>query len=335
MKTTVDTLSGIGEALDHLVLADLTSRGAVTAMYQAARGPGDEPLSMAAARHLKAACAPGSRVLILTGWPSRSWLFGDLTETDGPVGAAVLARAFEEGLGVVPVIGCLDPLVGHMQTCLRGAGLIVGSLAQALSSKPGPPTASVGAAVSLPGNADSARLLFDAIRPSAVVAIEVPGPGVDGVCHTVTGRPIPPDRTPRADLMFDMARAGGVLTVGIGDGGNELGMGRLRAALVDVIPYGDRALCATPADREVVASISNWGGQALAAAVLAVTGRTDIFDRLDVERIIRLSSDAGAIDGLTSRVDAMVDGTPAAMSQALWQMMALAVRSGLGGWLKG
>jgi hypothetical protein len=123
--------------------------------------------------------------------------------------------------------------------------------------------------------------------------------------------------------------------VGIGDGGNELGMGRLRAPLIDVIPHGERALCAVPADVEVVASISNWGGQALGAALAAVSGRTAVFDRLDVERVVRLSSDAGAIDGLTSRVDPMVDGTPAAMSQALWQMMALAVRSGLGGWQKG
>ncbi len=335
MQVTVGTLTAIGETLDLLVRADITGRGVVGPMYQAARRDGEGPLSAAAAQALADVCVPGSRVLILTGWPSRSWLFGDLTETDGPPGAALLARVFEEALGVVPVVGCLPDLVEHVRICLRGAGLIVGSLAQALDSKPGPPSASVGAAVPLPSHQAAAAELFRAVDPVAVIAIEMPGPGSDGFCHTVTGRPIPPERTPRGDLVFQLARDRGVLTVGIGDGGNELGMGRLRPLLASAIPHGDRTVCAVPADREIVASISNWGGQALGAALLAASGRTDVFDRIDVERIVRMSSDAGAIDGLTSRVDPMVDGTPACMSQALWRMMALAVASGLGGWAKG
>lgn len=328
-------LNQVGEALDHLLQADLTYRQAIPHLYGAAIAQYGSPLTMQAAQAIRSVCEPGARVLILTGWPSRSWLFGNLTETDGPVGAALLARVLEEGLGIVPVIGCQTALVEHLGICLRGAGLILGSLDQALKSKPGPPAASVGAVVGLPGDATGAAALLDTVEPSAVIAIEMPGPGPDGRFYTVSGRAIPTEEVPRGDLVYAEAHRRGIKTVGIGDGGNELGMGGLRDRVAAAIPHGERAVSVVAADHVVVASNSNWGGQGLGAALLAVANRPDVFARLDIERIINLSADNGAIDGLSSRVDRAVDGTPAPMSQHLWGMMALAVQSGITGWLKG
>jgi hypothetical protein len=251
------------------------------------------------------------------------------------VGAVVLARVLEEALGCIPIVGCMESLVPHLAACVRGAGLILGNLDQALKSKPGPPSAAVAAVTSIPNDLDGAKKLLSDINPSVVIAIEIPGPGIDGRFYTVSGRPIPSDEVPRADLLWQEAQELGMLTVGIGDGGNELGMGALRPHAVARIRNGEHALSTLPADQIVIGSNSNWGGQGLAAALLALSGRPDVFQRVDVERIVNISSDNGAIDGLSARVDRAVDGTPAPMSQHLWQMMALAVSSGLGGWQKG
>ncbi|MBE3597836.1 MAG: DUF4392 domain-containing protein [Limnochordaceae bacterium] len=91
--------------MDHLIAADLTARGVVDPLFEAAAaqacgtvegrsGPPSltEAVSGAIARRLIAHGA-GARALLATGFPSRSWLFDDLTETDGPVGVAVLARS--------------------------------------------------------------------------------------------------------------------------------------------------------------------------------------------------------------------------------------------------
>lgn len=327
--------TAVGKSLDHLLLADLTFRQAVPTLYDAAGERYDYPLVMASASKIVERCKPGDRVMILTGWPSRSWLFSDLTETDGPVGAVVMARILEEALGCVPIIGCLESLKPHLGACLRGAGLIWGTTDQALRSKPGPPSAAVGAVVGIPQTVSETQKLLNDVNPSAIIAIEIPGPGVDGNFHTVSGRQIPIDEVPRADLIFLEGKRRGVLTVGIGDGGNELGMGALRERALDAIPYGDRVLSTIDADAVVVASNSNWGAQGLAAAILALANRVDVFARVDVQRIVNISSDLGAIDGLSARVDRAVDGTPAAMSQHLWNMMELGVKSAIEGWLKG
>lgn len=49
-------------------------------------------------------------------------------------------------------------------------------------------------------------------------------------------------------------------TIGVGDGGNELGMGALPWDLIkDTIPLGGRIQCRIPTDSVVVAGVSNWG----------------------------------------------------------------------------
>ena len=66
---------------------------------------------------------------------------------------------------------------------------------------------------------------------------------------------------------------GGVATVGIGDGGNELGMGSLHADIVRTINLGEQIGCVVPSDAPLVASVSNWGGYALSCAVAALAWR--------------------------------------------------------------
>jgi hypothetical protein len=59
-------------------------------------------------------------------------------------------------------------------------------------------------------------------------------------------------------------------STGIGDGGNECGMGKALEAVRAHIPRGATIACVVPADNLITAGVSNWGGWGLCAAVEAL-----------------------------------------------------------------
>eukprot|EP00952_Eustigmatos_sp_NYUAD-ZCMA_P005446 23797-Eustigmatos_ZCMA.PRE.1 len=63
-------------------------------------------------------------------------------------------------------------------------------------------------------------------------------------------------------------------SIGIGDGGNELGMGKVIDLIYEsCIPDAERIGCVVPTNYLIVASVSNWGGYALAAAIALVAAQ--------------------------------------------------------------
>jgi len=108
-----------------------------------------------------------------------------------------------------------------------------------------------------------------------------------------------------------------VRTIGIGDGGNELGMGaipwdelqsRLTGPAAPLVP------CRIATDWTIVAGVSNWGAQALAAAVCLLRGRVDVLAAWDIaseeRRLQALVDDGPAVDGVTRLQQATIDGLP-------------------------
>ncbi|XP_033628201.1 D-glutamate cyclase, mitochondrial-like [Asterias rubens] len=69
-----------------------------------------------------------------------------------------------------------------------------------------------------------------------------------------------------------------VHTTGIGDGGNELGMGKVKDIIHRDIPNGPTIACAIASGYLLTAGVSNWGGYALATALYLVS-RCPIHDR--------------------------------------------------------
>ena len=65
---------------------------------------------------------------------------------------------------------------------------------------------------------------------------------------------------------------------GIGDGGNELRMGRVQEKVQQFITNGPEIACTVPADYTITAGVSNWGGWAIAAG-LYVLQACPIHDR--------------------------------------------------------
>jgi hypothetical protein len=122
-----------------------------------------------------------------------------------------------------------------------------------------------------------------------------------------------------------------VSRIGIGDGGNELGLGKfgwetiagrlgLRKADKSAVRNSDRRLiaaripCRVSADHTVLAGVSNWGADALAAVFCLL--RDDCqqlapFDQNAIERILlEMVHKGGALDGVTKLREPTVDGLP-------------------------
>ena len=146
-----------------------------------------------------------------------------------------------------------------------------------------------------------AAALLDQLLPSLLISIERCGRNRNDAYLNMRARDITP-QTARIDYLFD----GGVPSVGIGDGGNEIGMGNL----IDVIPSVD-SLPDEPAvsrvDRLVIASVSNWGGYGLAAALSQLAGE-NLLPRADDEtRMVQGMVEADAVDGTTGDSVPIVD----------------------------
>ena len=143
--------------------------------------------------------------------------------------------------------------------------------------------------------------LLAQLQPDLLISIERCGRNRNDEYLNMRGRSIT-ENTARVDYLFD----GSVPSVGIGDGGNEIGMGNL----VDVIPSVD-SLPDDPAisrvDRLVIASVSNWGGYGLVAAISRLVGRNLLPTADSESSMVQGMVDAGAVDGTTGDAVPTVD----------------------------
>ncbi len=124
----------------------------------------------------------------------------------------------------------------------------------------------------------------------------------------------------------------GVTTIGLADGGNEIGCGSIPwETLCATAPTGaaSRVAARIATDFTILAGVSNWAAYALAISVAHVRDRIDVIEPLDVESergvIELLVRQAGACDGVTRLRQATVDGLPLeTYLQALVAMRAVA-----------
>jgi uncharacterized protein YcsI (UPF0317 family) len=132
-------------------------------------------------------------------------------------------------------------------------------------------------------------------------------------CHTMRGIDITSNMSP-AHLLFE---AGGtrqtpIKTIGIGDGGNEIGMGKISWEIIRRnIPGGARVACRVATDYLIVCGISNWGAYALAAGILHLRGRPpgDLFDPERERELLQLMVEKGPlVDGVKEEPAVSVDG---------------------------
>jgi hypothetical protein len=262
--------------LDTLARRDAGGRGLATFA-----GPTD--LLPAAAELLG-----GQRIILVTGFCIRAAMIG---ENDGPPGTLALADALcQLGKEVV------------LLTDEHSAGLLAaGAATYARAYR----TVVLGLAPEV-----AQRQIADlvaAFAPTQVVAIERPGSAPDGHRYSMHGE-ILDDLVPAADCLLEPAAGRTYRTIAIGDGGNELGFGGLRAALKQQVKHGDLIFCSTAADHVIPAGISNWGANALVATLSLLAGRLLLRPPAHDYAVLQALLAAGAVDGCTRTAALSVDG---------------------------
>jgi hypothetical protein len=132
-------------------------------------------------------------------------------------------------------------------------------------------------------------------------------------CHTMGGRDITDNMSP-AHRLFEAAPRQGppVTTIGIGDGGNEIGMGKVAWEVIRRnIPGGARVACRVATDELIVCGVSNWGAYGLGAGVRLLRGQHDaaLFDPDQEHQLLELMVERGPlVDGISGEPKATVDG---------------------------
>ncbi|TVQ36848.1 MAG: DUF4392 domain-containing protein [Geminicoccaceae bacterium] len=285
----------LADRLEHRIGQDVGRN--VTALVEAARGG----LARAAE-----ALSEARSVVILTGFfiPAAEV---PAAETDGPIGAVFLAQALV-GRGVAVRLVTDSPCAKVIEAAIDAAGL--------REACPLDVVAVTGFAGGEPLAEVEARI--QAIGPSHVVAIERCGPGADGRPRNMRGEDIG-GHTAELHRLFQPP----AYCIGIGDGGNELGMGSLPLELIAAhIAHGEVAACRVPADTLVVAGVSNWAGAALA---LLLGGTVDGAAH---DHILAAISAAGGVDGVTRLAAGTVDNVDAAAHRAMIDTLAAEARQG-------
>lgn len=292
-------------------------------------------LVTAAAGGLESACrsiaaAREARVGIVTGFnvPTEA---GPRPETDGPPGAVFLARALT-AVGVPVVLAAESEIEPALLAGLRVCGLEGGV-----------------SFVRLHGPVDAQEMGIHAYREAFataagplthLVAIERLGPS--HTAESVRGQPctteethrlfeteITPDQRGRclSARGIDMTAmtgpawwlfeppVGTCRTIGIGDGGNEIGMGKIPWPVIRRnVRNGGLIASRVATDDLIVCGVSNWGAYALGVGVAIFRGLKSADRLCDPEtqsRVLEaMVNEGGLVDGHTGRSECTVDGLP-------------------------
>jgi hypothetical protein len=223
-------------------------------------------------------------------------------ETDGPLGAVFLLRAIIAALRK-PVLS-----INSSTNCARAIQL--GATAAGIDTRYGEWTDEyVGRCGNVSVNDDA----YPDDEWSLNIALEHVGPADNDRCYSMRGQDITAFTRP-AYRDYEDGFGGDVFrSIGIGDGGNEIGMGKIpHETIVKNIPNGDLIHCRVPTDYLIVAGVSNWGAYALAAGVYVLRGvkpPADLFDPDREREILEVMVREGPlVDGVTGKQTATVDG---------------------------
>jgi len=228
-----------------------------------------------AASHLLRSSGP---VLIATGF-----YVGGVAETDGPPGAIAIGNALQRlGRSVFYVT---DRYAGHLLRALAGES------APVLEVQIDDHEMSQAAC----------RRVLEETKAGFVIAIERCGQTRDGRYLNMHSGDIS-EYTAKLDYLF-----GSVPSIGIGDGGNEIGMG----VVYEAVRQSKRLVvepAVTGADDLIVASVSNWGAYGLVAALSRQSGADLLPTQEEARAGIMSIVDLGAVNGVSARAEYAVDG---------------------------
>ncbi|HEV8441543.1 MAG TPA: DUF4392 domain-containing protein [Methylomirabilota bacterium] len=273
--------------IDHLLALDPGHRG--IGRFFVRGGAAGAARSLARAR----------RTLVTTGFS----VGPGQPETDGPPGAAALGRAlrllgqkvaFVTDEIAVPLVEAALEALGETATVITFDG---------------------------DGSLRAARRFLSAESPTHLVSIERPGRARDGDYRSARGESVRAWNAP-LDALF-LAAPRRVTTIGIGDGGNEIGMGNVRGRITRVDARARSIASVVKVKHLVVAGTSNWGAYGVVAELSRLTGRALLHSSEEETRMVEACVAAGAVDGITRRREPTVDGLPLPAHVGMLELLRL------------
>ena len=240
------------------------------------------------------------RALLTTGFS----LGPGLPETDGPPGTASLGRALRAvGVEVTYITDAasLPPLQAALATLGEPTRILTFHAA---------------------GDAAlTARRLLAEHAPTHLVAIERPGRTRGGDYLSMRGESVGEWNAALDELFLEAPRR--VVTVGVGDGGNEIGMGALRARLSRAGARIRKVASVVPARHPVVAGVSNWGAYGIVVELARLAKRPLLHTAEEERRMVHACVEAGAVDGITRKRAATVDALPLEAHAGMVELLRL------------
>jgi len=223
---------------------------------------------------------PGTAIIVTGFYILRA----HATETDGPPGAVVIGEALASlGYDVVYVTDRFTAPV--LRTLLKEeVRLVEFPITDEVSSR------------------SFAVALLEEVDPSVLISIERCGLNSSGSYLNMRGIDFS-DYNAMTDFLF----IDHPCSIGIGDGGNEIGMGNL-ASVIPTISTLVKEPSVTTTTSLVISSVSNWGGYGLVAAMSRRKG-VNLLPSSEIEsQLVKMAVGSGAVDGMSFKAEYKVDG---------------------------
>ena len=197
----------------------------------------------------------------------------DKPETDGPPGAIALGNSLESiGFQVKYVT---DKVSSFVIKNLTNSEVIEFPITNHNESK------------------SFSKKIINTFHPSIIISIERCGFTSTKRYKNMAGLDIS-ENNAKIDYLFE----NDIPSVGIGDGGNEIGMGNLKTHIPKLMPKV-KDPCVTQTSKLIISSVSNWGGYGLITALSLKSNKNLLPSVNDETNRINKSVELGAVDGFS------------------------------------
>ncbi|MGV8979628.1 DUF4392 domain-containing protein [Clostridium sp.] len=227
-----------------------------------------------------------STVIILTGFYISN---ASAAENDGPLGTASLANALEK-IGKRVVILTDNNCKDVVNTCMK-----LMEVKAKLEVVPGI------------GEDNFYSELLNKYKPTHIVSIERPGRAMDNECYSMNGIKLT-KYVADCDKLFLMAQELGIVTIAVGDGGNEIGMGNIESDIKMYVENGEKICAKSTCDYLIVAGTSNWGAYAIVSGLSLLSNKNVFHDYYTEIKMLEKVISVGGVDGYTGKPSMTVDG---------------------------
>lgn len=240
------------------------------------------------------------KVIIITGF-----FVQGAAETDGPPGALFIGFALEK-IGMETYWVTDSPCLELLQKTIDQKEKIINF--PILDSK---------------GSKAYAEEILKKINPACVISIERCGINAQGKYVNMFGDDISL-YTAKIDYLVNKINN----SIGIGDGGNEIGMGLFVKQILHEKIFDWP--CVTRTKKLVIASVSNWGAYGVLAALSQITRKMLLPDYRQEQQLIKKLVDYGAVNGLDGKRCYRVDDFDLEQNSKILKQLRLLLKDKIG-----